>query len=727
MAANSLSLPVDIPWKRLAASSDMMDTQHGDRKFPPKWRSSISIFYHEPTDLPETYCDRKITYLKIVCSITGYQVGAEVGTAAPATDDVWHTEQRKLGELYHPCYGAMLHVAVFPNTKDGKSVPLSDYPYIMDFEPKRRELYEAVSQSGEILGRSGSTLNLRKSATSGETTEYASKIGAEVKGSYGAVSAQVNAEHSWGGGTHLQEENVRTTDESREKRETFSSTTSLTQMYELFTGYHLGSNRALFYILSRPHTAEEKDQYTFVNGPRRLEGIQEVFLIVNRPKDQPGLCVEAFLETAHLFAAEAELNKTDTGEPAKVYDYREFTTGMSGTWVNPSGEPGDTKDFTQILMSLGAGCELDTSKGGHSFNAPRVDDSNPEILVTVPNGFWFDIQISRGDTLWSSFKSISAGISGGQVTATVTLRGLGGHGLLASRGFERFNAKVHVYYKCLKAAEPQNQSTDDTKLQEKDLFLTSRGLSTCVGLDENEKSQPGNVYLEVDWPKVFGPEYRGKLFEWLYQHQVLDLGNVRPDKYREKLKDLIERNRHEFEKKVKHAFDKGDMDPVPDEWLRPNEWVSFETNIPVTGEMSDPQAPALQRIRAANDLTNRLGQQMIESLGSSKRYADRTVDFWRTDIALNRLASAVLAMPDNHPDNLPIADLDIPYKEMFLSTFGEDMRIKDLARLEPGALKRGLDISEASARQLKLDLLRMPGQKGGSPVDQGKSYRKHKK
>ena len=41
MAYQELALPIDIPWKRLAISSDMMDLQHGDRKFPPKWRSSI--------------------------------------------------------------------------------------------------------------------------------------------------------------------------------------------------------------------------------------------------------------------------------------------------------------------------------------------------------------------------------------------------------------------------------------------------------------------------------------------------------------------------------------------------------------------------------------------------------------------------------------------------------------------------------------------------------------
>jgi hypothetical protein len=261
VAYQDLALPADIPWKRLASSSDIMDLTHGDRVFPPKWRSSVAIFYHEPDDLPETYCDRKITYLKLVCTITGYQDGAELGTQRPPTSDDWHQERTKIANLYHPCYGALLQVAISPNMKNGRTATLADYPYIVDFEPKRRELYEAVTKSGEVLGRSTSTLNLRKGVTSTETTEQASKVGAEV--SVGVpleaveIGGKLTAEHAWKNGTAVEESNLRTTDDSREKRETYSHSTSLTQMYEIFTGYHLGSNRAVFFMVPRPHTVEE--------------------------------------------------------------------------------------------------------------------------------------------------------------------------------------------------------------------------------------------------------------------------------------------------------------------------------------------------------------------------------------------------------------------------------------------------------------------------------------
>ena len=76
------------------------------------------------------------------------------------------------------------------------------------------------------------------------------------------------------------------------------SDTLISQLYSLLQGYHVGTNRVVFFMQPRPHIQDMK--FTFVHGPRRLEGIQEFFLVVNRPKSISGLCVEAALETAHL-------------------------------------------------------------------------------------------------------------------------------------------------------------------------------------------------------------------------------------------------------------------------------------------------------------------------------------------------------------------------------------------------------------------------------------------
>ena len=36
MSLTELTLPVDIPWKRMGVSTDMIDTTPGDLRFPPK-------------------------------------------------------------------------------------------------------------------------------------------------------------------------------------------------------------------------------------------------------------------------------------------------------------------------------------------------------------------------------------------------------------------------------------------------------------------------------------------------------------------------------------------------------------------------------------------------------------------------------------------------------------------------------------------------------------------
>src|SRR5262252_7459429 len=69
-------------------------------------------------------------------------------------------------------------------------------------------------------------------------------------------------------------------------------------MYHQFTAYHIGTNRAVFFMLPRPHIVQS--DLTFVNGPRLLEGVQEILLVVLRPCHMPGFCVEAWLETAHI-------------------------------------------------------------------------------------------------------------------------------------------------------------------------------------------------------------------------------------------------------------------------------------------------------------------------------------------------------------------------------------------------------------------------------------------
>ena len=64
----------------MGGSKDMIDDKPG-RDFQNRWRSSIAAFYHEPMENPPEYCDLKITYLKIVCTITNYRLAQEETSA----------------------------------------------------------------------------------------------------------------------------------------------------------------------------------------------------------------------------------------------------------------------------------------------------------------------------------------------------------------------------------------------------------------------------------------------------------------------------------------------------------------------------------------------------------------------------------------------------------------------------------------------------------------------
>jgi hypothetical protein len=189
---------------------------------------------------------------------------------------------------YWPCLGAIMQLAVYPNSADG--VAPDDYPYIMDFEPKKRELFEQVTAGSEFL--SGSTEKL--STTKGSTNTQS--VDVKAGGSFLGIGLEASAGASW------QQVDNRTTDTSRENRETLSHSTSFSQMYQLFNGYHLGTNRALFVIAPRPHTASTATQTDFnlINGARRLEGVQDVFLVIHMPKSLDGFCIQAGLDTGHL-------------------------------------------------------------------------------------------------------------------------------------------------------------------------------------------------------------------------------------------------------------------------------------------------------------------------------------------------------------------------------------------------------------------------------------------
>ena len=233
----------------------MMDKKVCDRKFPFRWRSSLSIFHYEPPVEQQSVEGMTVSYLKVSCTITGYQVdGKEVGLDRRVLDRIWSASPEPINLLedtvdkYYPCYGAILEVAVAPQiVPQGIKVLFpADYPYFADFQPKKRELYEMVTETGEKMSRTLEQLNVKKGMTSSQSHEVYDETTVGVKAGVSTATGigptgEVSYQNKSGTKDISQQEqsNVNTTDNSREMRENLSHTTNFTQMYSEFNSYHL--------------------------------------------------------------------------------------------------------------------------------------------------------------------------------------------------------------------------------------------------------------------------------------------------------------------------------------------------------------------------------------------------------------------------------------------------------------------------------------------------------
>jgi hypothetical protein len=316
MTLEALAMPLDIPWRRLAYSADMMDRDFAQLALPPRWRSSVAVFGHvvpvEETE--DRYPDARIVYLRVTMSLTGWApaTALEHSVRLEIEGESWADWQYSTWEAllssgwaarYWPCVGAMAQLGLHPHGIDAPTP--DDLPYVVDFEPKKRELYETVTQTGEVLSGSADRLAVQKGQSSAESTEKSHTVGAQMSVSGGVpgigVSATGSYEYGQRSSTSHETTEVRSTDTARERREAASHTTQLSQMYQLFTGYHLGTNRPLFLMFPRPHIAQSADQadINLINGERHLEGVQDLFVVVHLPLRASGLCLQLNLDTGH--------------------------------------------------------------------------------------------------------------------------------------------------------------------------------------------------------------------------------------------------------------------------------------------------------------------------------------------------------------------------------------------------------------------------------------------
>ncbi len=637
MSCQSLNLPINVPWKQIAVSPDMMDRTFCNKRFPFAWRTSmaISVYEPKPEDLPEELCGDLITYIKVTTSITGYQPTKKetsqlddyLGNKSIVFSDVsledYEDAFKRLSSYYFACYGVMLNVAVFsnPNTKKeliernridfskirkqglpnnspflepgttldnpynnagvifesgqqqnslvnlitlgngtdseldihtkieitipattglaavearitylssagvkmeafsanglvgteiSESAPnqvhtltiksadiikviitssennasllefayfiskevaltLEDYPHIISFEPNRRDLYQAATQTGEVLTGSSSGIATNKASTEIMNTEQnvKSSISVGVPPYFGGgVDNTVSTSLTNQNETSLQQ------DASQEKRETQGMNTQLSQMYNLLTGYHAGTNRASFLSLARPHTLPPTDNRTFVQGLRAIEGMQEYFLVVSRPKGTEGLCIEASLETGN-YPENAQIP-----EPPEEFDeyFEDYTFSYRAeggrTRVWKSDIPAECKDINE----------------SREIPADFVVDKRSERkrkLGQGPESGWDQGHPGvafLGDIDQESIKNLNYEIVGRELVVTGTLCGRNATGGFAGTdigdlngGPSIFNGTFRVFLKPTEPKANYNVTDEDIGL----LLITSRDLCVC--------------------------------------------------------------------------------------------------------------------------------------------------------------------------------------------------------------------------------------------------------
>ncbi|MGD9533399.1 MAG: hypothetical protein AB7V56_06490 [Candidatus Nitrosocosmicus sp.] len=398
--------PLDITWSRLAYSKDMIDTNLGDLDFPPKWRSSLTVYYYIVPDeeTVDAYPNSRIIYLRLSSSITGWNPNEELLAARKISEETstFDDLQKSIWQAilsdgwaskYWPCLGAIMQIAIYPPTHVN-NVPteydLDDYPEIMDFEPKKRELFESITEGSEVLSGTSEKLSILKGNTKTQDSTYGLSMSASA--GWGPFSASVSESSSSRSG--IEHVNNRTTDTSRENRETNSYTTSYSQMYQLFNGYHLGTNRAVFVICPRPHTGSHtgsksgETEFNLIDGQRKLEGIQDVFLVIRLPRTLPGFCVQASIDTGH--------NVMQSNTEANI-SYLVVTKDQDGRGPFPQGNPQGTDDnpdphqpttptsdpyYTELVVTrrIIQSCGMFDENG--NFTITKVPDKKPKVIVT---------------------------------------------------------------------------------------------------------------------------------------------------------------------------------------------------------------------------------------------------------------------------------------------------------------------------------------------------------
>lgn len=398
--------PDSIPWKTIAASPDMMDITFNNRRFPFAWRSSLAISVYEPPTeaLPTLMCGQRIAFVKVTCSLTGYQPSG--GDGGEVTfGDVPLEELERLTSEYLGCYGALLNVAFFPPSGGlvvvGSQPDLRQFPHVLDFSPKNRELIRGITESGEMLTGSSRSIGIDQSKTT--TSKNETTVGVEAGIKIEPVEATASIEHTWGSSEENKQGLSLETGDSLQNKKGYATT--LDQLYSLLTGYHTGTNRATVIMLARPGTLQATDRRTFALGLRMLEGVQDFVFVVARPQDQDRMCIEAALHTGH-FPEDVDYVGEDTSVERRTFTFtvRARAKGGSEGFFSFQGQTIDfgTVERPQDVFNLPADEDgawiLDMDAPGSENGISRGEDrTRTDPSTPGPLANHYDLRVIRVD------------------------------------------------------------------------------------------------------------------------------------------------------------------------------------------------------------------------------------------------------------------------------------------------------------------------------------------
>lgn len=442
----------------------------------------------------------KISYLKVTATITGYQpldqeIQGEIdwdGLSVETRDAI-----TELLTSYYPCNGAILQVVVGPHGAN-PALPMASYPFFMDFEPKKRELYELATDTKEKQSRSMENISLSKSAGRTDSQEVmdidmggSTQVGLEVP-DVGGISFGSSSQGQWGTKQLNSNESMesRTTDSSQEKRETYSFSTQISQMYNQLNSYHIGTNRAVFFVQPRPHVLEQPTG--FVRGPRAVEGIQEFFLVVAQPTDQEDFCVSVRLDTGHL-----------TSVP--IMDYERRPGQLTDTALAVANLPtsADTVETRSVR------CTVDYLFGSDDiYYKKHVKKVQDTVVYTAPDGFHIADFSNVVNNVVNGSSGISAASDGKTLTINVEARSSVWIQDEGDGWFADCPDKLDQKTGRAERRERVDLISDSPTKQvgEKDvLLITTRGLCCCDGA----RPPAGTKVIGVKpIPEYFGGEVR---------------------------------------------------------------------------------------------------------------------------------------------------------------------------------------------------------------------------